>query len=219
MEWNYAGKTGNSNKSGTWSIYRYPKGKVSERECIASNLSFSKSDAKVQAPDWDVEYSYEVALIPSDNNRLSELTSGAKDHKVERSWSFHNETATVDPNDESKIKLTWGHDIINNASGSNKYTLTIQRSDISDAEILSEFVASTLPQELTDALKVFIHKVRKPLAVRSSSKLEDSYYQPFAGVYSTYMIPRTDNEDQQLRLLSKAIKSVYASIFYASSRR
>ena len=91
-------------------------------------------------------------------------------------------------------------------------------SDISDAEILSEFVASTLPQELTDALKVFIHKVRKPLAVRSSSKLEDSYYQPFAGVYSTYMIPRTDNEDQQLRLLSKAIKSVYASIFYASSR-
>ncbi len=91
-------------------------------------------------------------------------------------------------------------------------------SDISDSEILSEFVASTLPQELTDALKVFIHKVRKPLAVRSSSKLEDSYYQPFAGVYSTYMIPRTENEDQQLRLLSKAIKSVYASIFYASSR-
>lgn len=91
-------------------------------------------------------------------------------------------------------------------------------SDISDSEILSEFVASTLPQDLTDALKVFIHKVRKPLAVRSSSKLEDSYYQPFAGVYSTYMIPRTENEDQQLRLLSKAIKSVYASIFYASSR-
>ena len=91
-------------------------------------------------------------------------------------------------------------------------------SDISDSEILSEFVASTLPQELTDALKVFIHKVRKPLAVRSSSKLEDSYYQPFAGVYSTYMIPRTENEDQQLRLLSKAIKSVYASIFYSSSR-
>ena len=91
-------------------------------------------------------------------------------------------------------------------------------SDIADSEILSEFVASPLPQELTDALKVFIHKVRKPLAVRSSSKLEDSYYQPFAGVYSTYMIPRTENEDQQLRLLSKAIKSVSASIFYASSR-
>lgn len=91
-------------------------------------------------------------------------------------------------------------------------------SDITDSEILSEFVASTLPRDLTDALRVFIHNIRKPLAVRSSSKLEDSYYQPFAGVYSTYMIPRTDNEDQQLRLLSKAIKSVYASIFYSSSR-
>ena len=91
-------------------------------------------------------------------------------------------------------------------------------SDVSDAEILSEFVASTLPQELTDALRVFIRNVRRPLAVRSSSKLEDSYYQPFAGVYSTYMIPHTENEDQQLRLLSKAIKSVYASVYFASSR-
>ena len=91
-------------------------------------------------------------------------------------------------------------------------------SDISDNEILSEFVSSTLPQELTDALRAFVRVVRTPLAVRSSSKLEDSYYQPFAGVYSTYMIPAVENEDQQLRLLSKAIKSVYASVYFASSR-
>lgn len=91
-------------------------------------------------------------------------------------------------------------------------------ADLSDAEILSEFVASTLPQDLVDALRVFIRTVRTPLAVRSSSKLEDSYYQPFAGVYSTYMIPSTENEDQQLRLLTKAIKSVYASVYFASSR-
>lgn len=91
-------------------------------------------------------------------------------------------------------------------------------ADISDEEILSEFVSSTLPRDLTDALKIFLRHVRKPLAVRSSSKLEDSYYQPFAGVYSTYMIPRTENEDQMLRLLSKAIKSVYASVYFASSR-
>ena len=91
-------------------------------------------------------------------------------------------------------------------------------SDLSDAEILSEFVASTLPPDLTDALRVFIRNVRRPLAVRSSSILEDSYYQPFAGVYSTYMIPHTENEDQELRLLSKAIKSVYASVYFASSR-
>ncbi len=91
-------------------------------------------------------------------------------------------------------------------------------ADLSDGEILSEFVASTLPRDLTDALRVFIRHVRKPLAVRSSSKLEDSYYQPFAGVYSTYMVPATENEDQQLRIISKAIKSVYASVYFASSR-
>ena len=91
-------------------------------------------------------------------------------------------------------------------------------ADLSDEEILSEFVASTLPRDLTDALRVFIRHVRKPLAVRSSSKLEDSYYQPFAGVYSTYMVPATENEDQQLRIISKAIKSVYASVYFASAR-
>ena len=91
-------------------------------------------------------------------------------------------------------------------------------SDISDAEILSEFVSSNLPSDLIEALRAFIRVVRKPLAVRSSSKLEDSYYQPFAGIYSTYMIPAVENEDQQLRLLSKAIKSVYASVYFASSK-
>ena len=91
-------------------------------------------------------------------------------------------------------------------------------ADLSDEEILSEFVSAALPPELLQALRHFIRVTKKPLAVRSSSKLEDSYYQPFAGVYSTYMIPHTENEDQQLRLLTKAIKSVYASVYYAASR-
>ena len=95
---------------------------------------------------------------------------------------------------------------------------SVINSDIQDSEILSEFVSSNLPMELTEALRSFIRVVRTPLAVRSSSKLEDSYYQPFAGVYSTYMIPAVENEDQQLRLLSKAIKSVYASVYFAPSR-
>lgn len=91
-------------------------------------------------------------------------------------------------------------------------------SDLSDEEILSEFVAATLPQDLMDALRQFVRVTNRPLAIRSSSKLEDSYYQPFAGVYSTYMIPSTENEDQQLRLLGKAIKSVYAAVYFASAR-
>ncbi len=91
-------------------------------------------------------------------------------------------------------------------------------SDISDEEILSEFVSSRLPEALVEELRAFVATSRSPLAVRSSSKLEDSSYQPFAGVYSTYMIPLAENRDQMLRMLEKAIKSVYASVFYSGSR-
>ncbi len=91
-------------------------------------------------------------------------------------------------------------------------------SEISDEEILSEFVSSRLPEALVEELRAYVATSRSPLAVRSSSKLEDSSYQPFAGVYSTYMIPLAENPDQMLRMLEKAIKSVYASVFYDSSR-
>ncbi len=91
-------------------------------------------------------------------------------------------------------------------------------SDFSDDDILSEFVSARLPEELVEHLKIIIQTTKRPLAIRSSSKLEDSHYQPFAGIYSTYMIPYTSNSDQMLRLLGKAIKSVYASVFYAASR-
>ena len=91
-------------------------------------------------------------------------------------------------------------------------------SEISDEEILSEFVSSRLPESLVEQLRAYIETTRAPLAVRSSSKLEDSSYQPFAGVYSTYMIPFVENRNQMLRMLGKAIKSVYASVFYNGSR-
>lgn len=91
-------------------------------------------------------------------------------------------------------------------------------SDISDDEILSDFVASRLPSALIEELKAFISTVSSPLAVRSSSKLEDSNYQPFAGVYSTYMIPLIENRGQMQRMLEKAVKSVYASVFFNGSR-
>jgi hypothetical protein len=91
-------------------------------------------------------------------------------------------------------------------------------ADVTDEEILSEFVAARLPEKLVEQLRVYVNTARSPFAVRSSSKLEDSSYQPFAGVYSTYMVPLVENRDQMLRMLGKAIKSVYASVFYAGSR-
>lgn len=94
--------------------------------------------------------------------------------------------------------------------------VTIEQME--DSEILNEFVGARLPENLIEDLRVFLHNVRRPLAVRSSSKLEDSHYQPFAGIYATYMVPRCDNEDRNLRMVTKAVKSVYASVFFASSR-
>lgn len=91
-------------------------------------------------------------------------------------------------------------------------------SELSDGDVLSEFVASRLPDRLMTELRSYLDSVDSPLAIRSSSKLEDSNYQPFAGVYSTYMIPNTENKDQMLRMLGKAVKSVYASAYYNGSR-
>lgn len=95
---------------------------------------------------------------------------------------------------------------------------SLQGADLDDAEILSEFSGSRLPDKVVEDLRVFLRNVKRPLAVRSSSKLEDSHFQPFAGIYSTYMVPRVANEDQMIRMLGKAIKGVYASVYYRASR-
>lgn len=92
-------------------------------------------------------------------------------------------------------------------------------ADISDAEILEHFVSARLPFRLHEDLYTFISVVKKPIAIRSSSLLEDSYYQPFAGIYSTYMVPNfVDDERLTIENLSNAIKSVYASAFYRDSK-
>ena len=90
--------------------------------------------------------------------------------------------------------------------------------DDNDDSILGEFLTSTIPESLHSQLKKFVATCRRPLAIRSSSKLEDSNYQPFAGVYSTYMIPRCEDDGQMLRMLVRGIKSVWASVYFASSR-
>lgn len=94
----------------------------------------------------------------------------------------------------------------------------ILAADLSDEEVLAEFVSSSIPYRLQEALRTYLKTVHTPLAVRSSSKLEDSHFQPFAGIYSTYMVPYTPNRDQMLRMVLRAIKSVYASVYFAESR-
>lgn len=91
-------------------------------------------------------------------------------------------------------------------------------SPLPDERILREFLHATLPRRIRDDLAALIEVTDAPLAVRSSSLLEDSHYQPFAGVYSTYMIPRLKDPDHMLALLLDAVKGVYASVFYSDSK-
>ena len=92
-------------------------------------------------------------------------------------------------------------------------------SNITDESILDTFVKATLPNRLMSDLKTFVESVHKPIAVRSSSKLEDSHFQPFAGVYATYMLPVVKGDvDATTVMLSEAIKCVYASVFFKESK-
>ncbi len=91
-------------------------------------------------------------------------------------------------------------------------------NDIEDEKILEAFINAKMSDKILRDLKAFLKVTRSPIAIRSSSKLEDSHYQPFAGVYSTYMIPHTVNDKQMLEILTNAIKSVYASVYYKSSK-
>ncbi|HEX2921723.1 MAG TPA: PEP/pyruvate-binding domain-containing protein [Bacteroidales bacterium] len=101
----------------------------------------------------------------------------------------------------------------------NNNLYAVALSDRSDEEILNRFLNAELPSHVYQDFYAFLAVSRNvPLAVRSSSKLEDSHYQPFAGVYSTYMIPRVTDNKLMVKLLSDAIKEVYASVYYKASK-
>ena len=99
----------------------------------------------------------------------------------------------------------------------NLYSVAL--SDLTDSELLDKFINAELPGHVLQDFYAFLSVSKNvPIAVRSSSKLEDSHYQPFAGIYSTYMIPRIADNKLMVKMLSDAIKEVYASVYYKSSK-
>ncbi|MFP4525015.1 MAG: PEP/pyruvate-binding domain-containing protein [Bacteroidales bacterium] len=100
--------------------------------------------------------------------------------------------------------------------GNDLYKVAL--SDIDDEAILRHFIEARLPSRVYQDLYAFVEVIKNPIAVRSSSKLEDSHYQPFAGVYNTYMVPRVDDNTRMIQLISDAIKSVYASVYFQNSK-
>lgn len=98
----------------------------------------------------------------------------------------------------------------------NLYQIAL--SDSSDDDILRHFLRAQLPDSLIADFFTFFEAVKSPIAIRSSSLLEDAHYQPFAGIYSTYMIPYLDDKYAMLEMLACAIKGVYASVYYRDSK-
>ncbi len=99
----------------------------------------------------------------------------------------------------------------------NLYEIAL--SDRADAEILARFIKARLPYRIHEDLYAFVSCINTPIAIRSSSLLEDSHYQPFAGIYSTYMIPNIkSNERLMIEKLTEAIKMVYASVYFKDSK-
>jgi hypothetical protein len=97
--------------------------------------------------------------------------------------------------------------------------LSLAMTDIGDDEISNAFLRARLPDEVTADLEAFLNQVRYPLAVRSSSLLEDSQHQPFAGVYNSHMLPNNHPDDRvRLEQLVHAVKLVYASTFFKSAK-
>ena len=101
----------------------------------------------------------------------------------------------------------------------NNNLYPIALSDKSDEEILDAFLKAQLPDKFIPDFHAFFDATSGPIAIRSSSLLEDSHYQPFAGIYSTYMIPRLDDKTQMVTMLAAAVKSVYASVFFHDSKQ
>ncbi|HQH41858.1 MAG TPA: PEP/pyruvate-binding domain-containing protein, partial [Bacteroidales bacterium] len=94
----------------------------------------------------------------------------------------------------------------------------IALSDVPDEEILRHFLEASLPGRIFQDLYVLVDFIRNPVAIRSSSKLEDSHYQPFAGIYSTYMVPRISDNARMVHMMTNTIKAVYASVYYKASK-
>lgn len=95
----------------------------------------------------------------------------------------------------------------------------VVREGLPDDRLANAFQQADLPTELLGDLRALVEQVHQPLAVRSSSMLEDALYRPFAGVYATKMIPNNrPDSDTRFRRLVEAIKFVYASTFFASAR-
>ena len=111
--------------------------------------------------------------------------------------------------------------------GTDEFDLFMDRNHLRDlvfsgaeyTEVQQKFLEGTLTDELEDKLRILLQLIRKPVAIRSSSLLEDSLTQPFSGIFRTYILPNTHPDlEIRLRQTEDAIKLVFASIYSPQAR-
>jgi hypothetical protein len=180
-----------------------------------SNFRKSKSRGVIAVFDTD---KYDDTLIFS---RIGNGYMGGKARGLAFLDLLIKNNPTLDSFSDTVIRIprtvVISTDIFDQFIESNRL-LDFALSDISDEAILDRFVNSPLDDDLRSYLSAFLRIAKNPVAVRSSSVLEDSHYQPFAGVYTTYMIPNSADDSLNLRQLETAIKSVYASVYFKSTK-
>ena len=126
--------------------------------------------------------------------------------------AFEGVKITVPP---SAVIGTSGFDLFMENNKLTNYAL----GDQTDEEIAEAFIKASLPNDLTEDLRTYLAVADYPLAARSSSLLEDSHYQPFAGIFDTHFLPNNFSSFKgRLERLEAAIKYIYASVFFRNSK-
>ncbi|WP_035237098.1 PEP/pyruvate-binding domain-containing protein [Desulfobacter vibrioformis] len=102
----------------------------------------------------------------------------------------------------------------------NKLSRFLEQDQVlDDTQVVERFLNAELPHPLKMNLRAYIQNVHYPVAVRSSSLFEDAHYQPFAGLYKTYMLPNAcPGIEKRLERLITAVKLVYASTYLKAPR-
>ena len=153
--------------------------------------------------------------------RIGEGSLGGKGRGLAFVDNMIKHNLTLNDNDKVKVEIpktvVLCTDIFDEFMETNDLYRTAL-SDISDDAMLQAFLRAHFPERLESDFLALFDVVKSPLAIRSSSLLEDSHYQPFAGIYSTYMVPYLDDKMLMLAMLVKAIKAVYASVYYRDSK-
>jgi len=159
-----------------------------------------------------------------DRDLFSRIGGGSMGAKAQGIAFLNHRLADLDPAFFGKLPVVMPKTVV---VATEIFDEFIQRDELGawaleetdDLAIAERFLARPLPSALIGDLRIVVERMRRPLAVRSSSLLEDSMHQPFAGIYATLMIPNAgDDAEQRLQQLAAGIRLVYASTFFQNAK-